>query len=189
MEPPGKFRLKCFRKNGNIGILWLRPSRPGGYILRIVRKDNTILNDSNRYSVPLRTPNQQCRGMLIQNKSHLRDRTTALDQLQDSLDERLDCQATEFLQRIREESPGMPETSSDYYSPFWTGLVQNRCWMPFRSAWIAACTAPIPSGITWNTGRRKRQKSFHLPIRRRFPFMTPSTISPPRNGLWRTMQR
>lgn len=42
------------------------------------------------------------RGHHIQNKSHLRDRTTALDQLQDSLNEQLDYGATEFLQRIRE---------------------------------------------------------------------------------------
>lgn len=88
----------------------------GSYILRTVRKDNTILYDSNRYSVPLGTYNTNpevqleiadgnlriltvfgdflCehrissgRGHLIQNKSHLRDRTTALDQLQNSLDE------------------------------------------------------------------------------------------------------
>jgi len=102
------------------------------YILRTVRKDNTIIYDSNRYSVPLGTYNTNpevqleiadgnlriltvfgdllCehristgRGHLVQNKSHLRDRTTALDQLQDSLDEQLSYRATEFLQRIREE--------------------------------------------------------------------------------------
>ena len=43
------------------------------------------------------------RGHLVQNKSHLRDRTAALEQLQDSLDEQLNYRATEFLQRIREE--------------------------------------------------------------------------------------
>lgn len=102
------------------------------YILRTVRKDNTIIYDSNRYSLPLGTYNTNpevqleiadgnlriltvfgdllCehristgRGLLIQNKSHLRDRTTALDELQDSLDEQMNCLATEFLQRIREE--------------------------------------------------------------------------------------
>lgn len=104
----------------------------GSYILRTVRKDNTIIYDSNRYSVPLGTYNTNpevqleiadgnlriltvfgdflCehristgRGHLIQNKSHLRDRATALDQLQDSLDAQLDGRAVEFLQRIREE--------------------------------------------------------------------------------------
>ena len=104
----------------------------GSYILRTVRKDNTILYDSNRYSVPLGTYNtnpkvqlviadgnlriftvfgdflyehriSSGRGHLIQNKSHLRNRTTALDQFQDSLDEQLDRRATEFLRRLREE--------------------------------------------------------------------------------------
>lgn len=104
----------------------------GPSILRTVRKDNTIIYDSNRYSVPLGTYNTNTevqlevengnlriltvfgdllcehristgRGLLIQNKSHLRDRTTALDELQDSLDEQLECRATEFLRRIREE--------------------------------------------------------------------------------------
>lgn len=101
-------------------------------ILRTVRKDNTILYDSNRYSVPLGTchtePEVQLeiedgilriltlsgqslcehrlhtgRGHLIQNKSHLRDRTTALDQLQNNLNEQLEHRAEDFLQRIREE--------------------------------------------------------------------------------------
>lgn len=105
---------------------------PSPSILRTVRKDNTIIYDSNRYSVPLGTYNTNpevqleiengnlriltvfgdllCehristgRGLLIQNKSHLRDRTTALDELQDSLDEQLNYGATKFLQRIREE--------------------------------------------------------------------------------------
>lgn len=43
------------------------------------------------------------RGQLIQNHSHLCNRTTALDQLQDSIDEQLENSATEFLQWIREE--------------------------------------------------------------------------------------
>ena len=102
------------------------------YIRRTVRKDNTILYDSNRYSVPLGTYNTDSevqleisdgnlriltvfgdllcehristgRGLIIQNKSHLRDRATALDQLQNSLDEQLKYRAAEFLQRIREE--------------------------------------------------------------------------------------
>lgn len=102
------------------------------FICRTVRKDNTILYNSNRYSVPLGTYNSQpevrletrdnmlyiqtlfgepiCehriatgRGLLIQNKSHTRDRTTALDKLQDDLDAALLGQATDFLQAIRTE--------------------------------------------------------------------------------------
>lgn len=102
------------------------------FICRTVRKDNTILYNSNRYSVPLGTFNSQpevrletrdnmlyiqtlfgepiCehriatgRGLLIQNKSHTRDRTTALDKLQDDLDAALLGQATDFLQAIRTE--------------------------------------------------------------------------------------
>lgn len=102
------------------------------FICRTVRKDNTILYNSNRYSVPLGTYNTQpevrletrdnmlyiqtvfgepiCehrvatgRGLLIQNKSHTRDRTTALDKLQDDLDAALLGQATDFLQAIRTE--------------------------------------------------------------------------------------
>ncbi len=101
-------------------------------ILRTVRKDNTIIYDSNRYSVPLGTYNTQpevqleiengmlriltvfgefiCehrinsgRGLLIQNTSHQRDRSTRLDRLQEELNEQLNFKATEFLQRIREE--------------------------------------------------------------------------------------
>ena len=102
------------------------------FICRTIRKDNTILYNSNRYSVPLGTYNSQpevrletrdnmlyiqtlfgepiCehriatgRGLLIQNKSHTRDRTTALDKLQDDLDATLLRQATDFLQAIRTE--------------------------------------------------------------------------------------
>jgi hypothetical protein len=52
---------------------------------------------------------------------------------QDRLDEQLDCRATEFLKRIREENPGMPETSSGCCSLCWTSMVPNRCWMLFPS--------------------------------------------------------
>ena len=101
-------------------------------VCRTVRKDNTILYNSNRYSVPLGTYNSQpevrletkddvlyiqtvfgepiCehriatgRGLLIQNKSHTRDRTTALDKLQDDLDAVLQGKATDYLQAIRRE--------------------------------------------------------------------------------------
>jgi transposase len=105
-------------------------SRP--LVCRTVRKDNTILFNSNRYSVPLGIYNSQpevrletldgilyiqtlfgepiCehriaggRGLLIQNKSHTRDRTTALDKLQDDLDALLEGKATDFLEAIRSE--------------------------------------------------------------------------------------
>jgi hypothetical protein len=101
-------------------------------VCRTVRKDNTILYDSNRYSVPLGTYNSQpevrietkegvlyiqtvfgepiCehriaggRGLLIQSKSHTRDRTTGLDKLQNDLDTQLENRATDYLQRIRTE--------------------------------------------------------------------------------------
>ena len=101
-------------------------------VCRTVRKDNTIIYDSNRYSVPLGTYNTQpevrietvdgilyiqtifgepiCehristgRGLLIQNKSHTRDRTTAIDKVQSELDARLQGKATDFLQTIRTE--------------------------------------------------------------------------------------
>ena len=105
-------------------------SRP--LVCRTVRKDNTILFNSNRYSVPLGTYNTQpevrletldgilyiqtlfgepiCehrisggRGLLIQNKSHTRDRTTTLDKIQEDLDTLLEGKATDFLEAIRTE--------------------------------------------------------------------------------------
>lgn len=102
------------------------------YICRTVRKDNTIIYDSNRYSVPLGTFNTQpevrivpkdgtlfiqtifgepiCehriasgRGLLIQNKSHTRDRATGLDKMQADLGDQLLGKAEDFLQAIRAE--------------------------------------------------------------------------------------
>ena len=99
-------------------------------ICRTVRKDNTIIYDSNRYSVPLGTYTTQpevrietldgtlyirtlfgepiCehrissgRGLLIQSQSHRRDRTSKLDQLLEELDAELNGRATEFLTAIR----------------------------------------------------------------------------------------
>ena len=99
-------------------------------ICRTVRKDNTIIYDSNRYSVPLGTHTAQpevrietldgtlyiqtlfgepiCehrissgRGLLIQSQSHRRDRTSKLDKLLEELDTELDGRATEFLTAIR----------------------------------------------------------------------------------------
>ncbi len=101
-------------------------------ICRTVRKDNTIIYDSNRYSVPLGTYNAQkevgivpmdgilyiqtvfgdplCqhrisngRGLLIQNTSHQRDRSSSLDQLQSTLGTILLGKADDFLQTIRTE--------------------------------------------------------------------------------------
>jgi len=101
-------------------------------IHRTVRKDNTIIYDSNRYSVPLGTYNTQpevrldtkdgilyiqtifgepiCehrissgRGLLIQSTNHRRDRTTALDKIQEDLDAQMGGKATSFLQTIRTE--------------------------------------------------------------------------------------
>ncbi|MHB1155110.1 MAG: IS21 family transposase [Eubacteriales bacterium] len=101
-------------------------------IPRTVRKDNTIVYDSNRYSVPLGTYNAQkevlveakdgiliitttfgdsiCehsiatgRGGLIKNTNHKRDRNTAIDVMQNELNILLLDQAQEFLQAIRKE--------------------------------------------------------------------------------------
>lgn len=108
------------------------PDNAAAIIYRTVRKDNTIVYDSNRYSVPLGTYNLQpevqidvkdsilhiltvfgepiCehrvstgRGLLIQNTSHTRDRTSKLDEVQGNLNSLLQGQATEFLQAIRIE--------------------------------------------------------------------------------------
>jgi len=91
------------------------PENHNATICRTVRKDNTMVYDSNRYSVPLGTYNNQkkvriepedgilyihtvfgdaiCehrissgRGLLIQSKSHQRDRSSSLDQMQAALD-------------------------------------------------------------------------------------------------------
>ncbi|MBP2657685.1 MAG: Integrase catalytic region [Firmicutes bacterium] len=104
----------------------------GANICRTVRKDNTVIYDSNRYSVPLGTYNSQkevcivprdgilyiqtvfgdpiCqhrissgRGLLIQSTSHQRDRTSSLNQMQAAVGELLLGQADDFLQTIRKE--------------------------------------------------------------------------------------
>lgn len=108
------------------------PDSKNVYICRTVRKDNTIVFDSNRYSVPLGTYNTQkevriepkdgtlyietafgepiCehrissgRGLLIQSTNHQRDRSSSLDQMQTQLDELLQNKATDFLKTIRTE--------------------------------------------------------------------------------------
>lgn len=101
-------------------------------ILRTVRKDNTILYDSNRYSVPLGTYNTQkevrvevkggilqiqtvfgeaiCehmispgRGMLIKNQNHGRNREEAIDRVLEATAELLGEEATTFLRHIRQD--------------------------------------------------------------------------------------
>lgn len=105
---------------------------PETNIRRTVRKDNTIIYNSNRYTVPYDTYNKYdevciedndgilyiqtleglpiCqhristnRGVLVQNADHKRDKSTAIDKLQSSIDEQLNFMATEFLELIREE--------------------------------------------------------------------------------------
>lgn len=102
------------------------------HICRTVRKDNTIVYDSNRYSVPLGTYNNQrevrietrnnriyiettfgepiCdhpistgRGQLIKNSNHARNREEPLDAAQAKLDELFQHEASDFLQRVRIE--------------------------------------------------------------------------------------
>lgn len=104
----------------------------GANICRTVRKDNTVIYDSNRYSVPLGTYHAQkevcivskdgilyiqtvfgdhiCqhrissgRGLLIQSTSHQRDRTSSLNQMQAALGALLLGKANDFLQTIRTE--------------------------------------------------------------------------------------
>ena len=100
------------------------------YIYRTVRKDNTILYDSNRYSLPLGTYDTQkevqidarngilsimttfgesiCehmistgRGMLIKNQNHSRNKTERLNQLLESVSLLLGPEASDFLNHLR----------------------------------------------------------------------------------------
>jgi transposase len=100
------------------------------YICRTVRKDNTILYDSNRYSVPIGTYDNQkevqidakdgllrimtvfgdhiCehmistgRGMLIKNQNHGRNKTERLDQLLETVSALLGYEALDFLRHLR----------------------------------------------------------------------------------------
>jgi len=108
------------------------PANIGIDIYRNVRKDNTIVYDSNRYSVPLGTYNSQKevridakggklnimtvlgefiyehtistgRGQLIKSTSHSRDVTDSMNKAQNVVDELLLFKATDFLQTIRTE--------------------------------------------------------------------------------------
>ena len=106
------------------------PENRDGFVCRTVRKDNTIVYGSNRYSVPLGTYTSNpeihvveqngilkvqtvfgddiCehrvstgKGMLVQNANHLRDRSGSIDRMQEELDALLNGQASDFLQAIR----------------------------------------------------------------------------------------
>jgi len=104
------------------------------FIYRTVRKDNTIIYDSNRYSVPLGTYENQkevqinskdgtlyisttfgdpiCehvisigRGMLIKNTNHGRNRDEGLDKLLDSVSRLLENEAHNYLRHLRYDKP------------------------------------------------------------------------------------
>lgn len=101
-------------------------------IFRTVRKDNTIIYDSSRYSLPLGTFNTQkevcvqvrdgrlyitttfgdelcdhplamARGQLVKSFSHCRDTSETLDAVQSELDTLLENKASAYLQKIRAE--------------------------------------------------------------------------------------
>lgn len=103
-------------------------------IFRTVRKDNTILYSCNRYSLPVGTYQNQSEveieaadgilkiytvfheyicehqlshesGVLIKNRHHERDTSTAVNDLQEKLDESLEHKAGVFLAGIRADKP------------------------------------------------------------------------------------
>lgn len=111
---------------------WTSPQTAEPSIYRNVRKDNTIVYNSNRYSIPLGTytsqkevsieakgekltimtvygefihehPISTGRGQLIKSTSHSRDVTDSMDKKQSAVDELLLFKATDFLQTIRSE--------------------------------------------------------------------------------------
>ena len=118
---------------------YLRPAptaedKPPETEKRKVRKDNTIVYGSNRYSVPLGTyydhpevtvreeegelkiftadmeplcrhPLSSGRGLLLQNPNHLRDRSVGVGKLHAELETALEHRADEFLRSVREEKP------------------------------------------------------------------------------------
>lgn len=117
-------------------------------ILRTVRKDNTIVYGSNRYSLPLDTYNNQkevrleikdgklmlyttfndfiCdhpisagKGMLIKSTTHTRDTSSSIDSLQETVNILLNYEATEFLGIIR--------TEKSRYARDQFKLIQNLC--------------------------------------------------------------
>ena len=107
---------------------------PTASIKRTVRKDNTIIYCSNRYSLPIGTYTTQpeveieakdgilkiytvfhdfiCehhispgKGMLVKNTTHARDTSSSIDKLHEELDKSLDHKASAFLAGIRAEKP------------------------------------------------------------------------------------
>lgn len=107
----------------------LVPTEP---LTRTVRKDNTILYESNRYTVPLGTYNSHekvkieakdgtlsiltvsdepicehvisnCRGLLVKNNDHRRRKDDTAKKLKEEINERLGHKATEFLDIIHEK--------------------------------------------------------------------------------------
>ena len=118
---------------------YLRPLLPAAdptpdATLRTVRKDNTIVYLSNRYSVPLGTFNVRkevkveakndvliiqtadgdpicehrisgSRGQLVQNKTHKRDRSRGVGALQLALVERLQGKGYSFLDAVQKDKP------------------------------------------------------------------------------------
>ena len=118
----------------HLNPLPVRTVQAENVIQRKVRKDNTIVYESNRYSVPLGTyydcpdviiqaENGELRvftaqmepicshtlasgkGLLIQNQNHRRDRDSGLNQLQQELEAALEHQADEYLRTLRQDKP------------------------------------------------------------------------------------
>lgn len=111
------------------------PINTNANIYRTVRKDNTILYGSNRYTLPYGTyskhkevrvspqngiliitdifgdyviwehPISAGRGQLIKNTNHSRDRAGTIDALENSLNEALDHCVEDFLKEIRCQKP------------------------------------------------------------------------------------
>ena len=133
---------------------------PSG-LIRIVRKDNTILYDSNRYSVPLGTYNVQgeveikardgilaimtlfgdpiCehkisagRGLLIKNTDHCRRKDDTISKLKEEVHELLNDEALEFLNILHEEKPR--------YARDQFGLIRSLCEQYGREKVLRAIT-------------------------------------------------
>ena len=177
---------------------------------------NTIIYNSNRYSVPLGTYTTQpevrietldgilyirtvsgepiCehrissgRGLLIQSTSYRRDRTTALDKLLEDLDAELGRRDTEFLTAIRVDKS---RYARDQFRLIHSLLDQYEAEAalsrPLISASAAGSTEPTPCGTIWNT--RPPSSVKRSPFRPSPPsrWMIPITMSQRRNGPWPT---
>ena len=106
--------------------------RENTQITRVVRKDNTVLYNGNRYSVPIGTYTNQkevclkiegaalkiytttsdficehkiseSKGLLIKNRSHERDTQSSINGLKEKLKEKLEHRADDFIDRIYAE--------------------------------------------------------------------------------------